>query len=155
MVLSLCTSVYVYSTCFFFFVTHLNPPFFSLYTNCVLIFVRFFFFWLLFSLDLSGRTTYPDASMLIFVTQLEFDHDEDDHDDAGDDGDEVGHQHTAAEHAEILTAAEVEATAMFSSTSAQNKLNGDVIRPAAVMQRIVFDNDDAVTTLTIRIDEAG
>lgn len=93
--------------------------------------------------------------MLIFVTQLEFDHDEDDHDDAGDDGDEVGHQHTATEHAEILTAAEVEATAMFSSTSAQNKLNGDVIRPAAVMQRIVFDNDDAVTTLTIRIDEAG
>ena len=132
--------------------------------------------------------------MLIFVTQLEFDHDEDDHDDAdghvedggahahgdddaahthdgddgddgdddhhhhddaGDDGDEVGHQHTAAEHAEILTAAEVEATAMFSSTNAQDKLDGDVIRPAAVMQRIVFDNDDAVTTLTIRIDEAG
>lgn len=141
---------------FLFFCNPPQPPlFFAVHELRTHFCFVSFFFWLLFSLDLSGRTTYPDASMLIFVTQLEFDHDEDDHEDAGDDGDEVGHQHTAAEHAEILTAAEVEATAMFSSTSAQNKLNGDVIRPAAVMQRIVFDNDDAVTTLTIRIDEAG
>ena len=69
---------------------------------------------------LKGKSSYPDASMRVYITALDYGH--------GHDHEREDHAHTDSENAAALTAAEKKATAMFGSTTATAKENGDVIR---------------------------
>ena len=92
----------------------------------------------------NGASSYPDAAMKVYFTALTYDHAEN-----------ADHTHTTAEVKNALTAAEVEATAIFTSETSSEKASGSSMRPTAVLNNIIFDNANEVTTIMLVVDSGS